>query len=111
MQAREGVQPRWIGSCLPEIGCGNKGRMAEPTIEQIEAEIRAARFEQSEAEAFLARRSRSRLVKDRIAAAKDGTVAWAYGEGIRQGKRDAKWIGVSFGVMSLGALVLLMLLL
>jgi hypothetical protein len=84
--------------------------MPSPTIEQIEAEIRAAQFQQSETEAYLSRRSRRALVKERIGAAKDGTVAWAFREGVKQGRRDAKFIGVALGFLTLGLLVFVLLL-
>lgn len=83
----------------------NPNHKPDITIEQIEAEIRDSQFQQSEAEAYLARRSRAQMLKQHIGNSKDGLVAWVYREGVKQGKRDAILLGIASGLMACGLFV------
>lgn len=70
--------------------------MAQPTIEQIEREIRQARFEEGEGDRFLARRAQKRMTQAAIQGMKDDKVRRAYLAGFKAGYAEPRmqWAAV-----------------
>lgn len=84
---------RWIQPRCPLLhdrANAIKTGMADANIEAIEREIHRARFKESEAEGFLARRSRRRLNEASLQGIKDRMVRQAYLAGFKAGYEEPK---------------------